>query len=138
MYELKTKQNETSVTEFLDNLSDLQKKKDSYKLLDLFKNVTGEEPMMWGSSIIGFGSCHYKYPSGQEGDWMLSGFSPRKQALTLYIMSGFEEFEEMLKKLGKHKTGKSCLYLNKLADVDMEILKEMIKKSVKTFAKRYA
>jgi len=94
------------------------------------QEVTGEEPVMWGTSIIGFGSYHYKYTSGQEAEWFLSGFSPRKQSLTLYIMSGFDEYEPLLAKLGKYKTGKSCLYINKLADVDQDILKDLISKSV--------
>ncbi|MBV7338085.1 DUF1801 domain-containing protein [Chloroflexi bacterium TSY] len=94
------------------------------------KEVTGEEPQMWGTSIIGFGSYHFKYASGREGDWMLVGFSPRKQNLTLYIMPGFENYDELLGNLGKHKTGKSCLYINKLADVDQGVLKKLVKQSV--------
>ncbi|MEJ2757339.1 MAG: DUF1801 domain-containing protein [Anaerolineales bacterium] len=98
---------------------------------------TGETPQMWGDSIIGFGSYHYTYASGREGDWMLTGFSPRKQNLTLYIMDGFEEYEDLLKDLGKFKTGKSCLYINKLADVDTNVLKKLVKASVTHMKKAY-
>jgi len=94
------------------------------------KKITGEEPVMWGSSIIGFGNYTYKYASGREGDWMLTGFSPRKQALTLYIMSGFDAYEGLLGKLGKFKTGKSCLYVKKMEDVDQDVLEELVKQSV--------
>ena len=95
------------------------------------KKITKEEPKMWGPSIIGFGSYHYKYASGREGDFFLTGFSPRKQSLTLYIISGFKRYDELMKKLGKHKTGSSCLYINKLEDIDMKVLKELITESVK-------
>jgi len=88
------------------------------------------EPEMWGDSIVGFGSYHYKYASGREGDWFITGFSPRKQNLTLYIMSGFDECDQLLNKLGKHSTGKSCLYIKKIEDVDIDVLKELVKKSV--------
>jgi len=94
------------------------------------KEVTGKEPEMWGDSIIGFGSYHYKYASGREGDWFVTGFSPRKQNLTLYIMGGFDNYDVLLGKLGKHKTGKSCLYINKLDDVDMDVLKTLVRASV--------
>lgn len=95
------------------------------------EEITGEPAKMWGDSIVGFGSYHYKYASGQEGDWMLTAFSPRKQNLTLYIMPGFERYENLMKQLGKYKTGKSCLYIKKLEDVDLEVLKELIDLSVK-------
>jgi len=130
MAELKTKPNEESVIDFLQSVPDERKREDSFAILDLMKEVTGQEPKMWGDSIIGFGNYHYKYASGREGDWFVTGFSPRKQNLTLYIMSGFDEYEALLKKLGKYKTGKSCLYVNRLADVDMAVMKELIRKSV--------
>jgi hypothetical protein len=131
MAELKTRQNDQDVHEFLEGVSNEARKKDGYRVLELMRAATGVEPKMWGDSIIGFGSYHYKYASGREGDWFLTGFSPRKQNLTLYIMPGFEEYEGLMKKLGKYKTGKSCLYLNKLEDVDLAVLKTLIEKSVK-------
>ena len=134
MAELKTRQNDQDVHEFLEGVSNATRKKDCYEVLELMRAATGVEAKMWGDSIIGFGSYHYKYASGREGDWFLTGFSPRKQNLTLYIMPGFEEYEGLLKKLGKHKTGKSCLYLNKLEDVDQEVLKTLIEESVKKMA----
>ena len=134
MAELKTRQNDQDVHEFLEGVSNATRKKDCYEVLELMRAATGMEAKMWGDSIIGFGSYHYKYASGREGDWFLTGFSPRKQNLTLYIMPGFEEYEGLLKKLGKHKTGKSCLYLNKLEDVDQEVLKTLIEESVKKMA----
>lgn len=130
MAELKTQKNAASVEEFLNSVENERKRADSFRVLELMREVTGEEPAMWGTSIVGFGSYHYKYASGREGDWFLAGFSPRKQSLTLYIMSGFEEYDALLSKLGKHKTGKSCLYLNKLDDVDEQILRKLVKKSV--------
>jgi hypothetical protein len=130
MAELKTQKNDASVEEFLDSVANEKKRQDSYAILELMKDVTGEEPAMWGTSIVGFGSYHYQYASGREGDWFLVGFSPRKQNLTLYIMSGFDEYESLLEDLGKHKTGKSCLYINKLEDVDRSTLRELVEKSV--------
>lgn len=130
MTELKTQRNDASVEEFLDSVDKEKKRQDSYAILKLMKEVTGEEPAMWGTSIVGFGSYQYKYASGQEGEWFLVGFSPRKQNLTLYIMSGFDEYESLLGDLGKYKTGKSCLYINKLEDVDLSTLRELVEKSV--------
>lgn len=130
MAELKTRPTDESVTRFLDSIENEPKRRDAYAILELMREVTGEEPQMWGDSIIGFGSYHYKYASGREGDWFLTGFSPRVQNLTLYIMSGFDAYDNLLSKLGKHKTGKSCLYVNKLADIDKETLKELISESV--------
>jgi hypothetical protein len=101
------------------------------------KEVTSTEPGMWGNSIVGFGSYHYKYESGREGEWFLTGFSPRKQNLTLYIMSGFTRYNELLKKLGKYKTGKSCLYIKKLEDIDIRILKELVTQSVDHLSKSH-
>src|SRR3990172_5009026 len=131
MAELKTKQTKASVEKFLNSVKDEKKREDSFKILELMKKITKEEPKMWGPSIIGFGNYHYKYASGREGDWFLTGFSPRKQNLTLYIMSYLEKHKDLIKKLGKHKTGKGCLYINKLVDVDMNVLKELITASVK-------
>lgn len=129
--ELKTKPTSTDVEKFLNSIENEKRKKDAFVILDLMKKVTKEEPKMWGASIIGFGSYHYKYESGREGDWFLAGFSPRKTNFSIYIMSGFKEFDELLSKLGKHKTGSSCLYINKLEDVDLSILKKMVTLSVK-------
>lgn len=130
MTELKTKRNQGDVNAFLNSLTDEKKRLDSFIVLELMKTITGKEPEMWGDSIIGFGSYHYKYASGREADWFLVGFSPRKQNLTLYIMSGFDEYDQLLGKLGKHSTGKSCLYIQKIEDVDMDGLKELVKRSV--------
>jgi len=129
MYELKTKLNNKNVLEFIMSIEHDKRREDSLKLLDIFDEVTGEEPKMWGDSIVGYGLYHYKYASGQEGDWMRTGFSPRKQALSLYLMNGFSNNEELLSKLGKYKTGKGCLYINKLEDIDLDVLKKLIKKS---------
>lgn len=130
MTELKTKVSNANVIEFITSVPDDSKREDSLKLLKMFEKITGEKAMMWGESIIGFGQYHYKSEkSRQEGDWMLTGFSPRKSALTLYIISGFEGTEELLKKLGKHKKSVGCLYINKLADVDEKVLEEIITKS---------
>jgi hypothetical protein len=130
MSELKTIKNDASVAGFLDAVENETRRKDAFALLKLMKEVTGEEPAMWGPSIVGFGSYHYTYASGREGDWPIVGFSPRKRNLTLYIMDGFDEYGSLLAKLGKHTTGKACLYINKLADVDMDVLRELVKKSV--------
>jgi len=131
MSELKTKLNNKSVLKFINSVKDEKKRRDSLAILNMMKKITKEEPKMWGDSIIGFGSCHYKYASGREGDWFLTGFSPRKQNFSLYIMSGFKEYGELLKKLGKHKTSKACLYIKSLEDIDTKTLKELITKSVK-------
>ena len=133
----KTVANTASVKEFLDAVEDPQKKEDSYTLLELMSQITGEPPVMWGPSIVGFGQYHYKYESGREGDMLLTGFSPRKQNLTLYIMAGFERYEDLMKKLGKHSTGKSCLYIKKLSDVDMEVLTEIISTSFEHYNTKY-
>lgn len=130
MSTIKTLVNDTSVTDFINAVPDETKRNDSLTLLALFEKVTGEKPKMWGSSMIGFGQYHYKSErSKQEGDWLLTGFSPRKQNLTLYIISGFDDNTDLLKDLGKHKTSVGCLYVNKLADVDLTVLEKIIKKS---------
>ena len=137
MSELKTKQHDGDVNEFLDAVENPRRREDSRRVLELMREVTGEPPKMWGSSIVGFGSYHYRYASGREGDWMLTGFSPRKQNLTIYIMPGFSDFTDLLAKLGKHRTSKSCLYLNKLADIDLEVLAELVRESVALMNARY-
>ncbi len=131
MAELKTKINDKSVDDFLNSVPEEKKRKDSYTIKKIMEEITGEPAKMWGDSIVGFGSYHYKSKSGQEGDWMLTAFSPRKQSLTVYIMPGFERYEHLMDQLGKYKTGKSCLYIKKLEDVDMEVLKELVEVSVK-------
>ena len=123
---------------FLNSVPDEKKRQDSFEVLELMTEVTGMQPEMWGDSIIGFGSYHYKYASGREGDWMLTGFSPRKQNLTLYIMPGFEKYDQLLSKLGKHSIGKSCLYVKKLEDVDTDVLKELVQQSVEHLQKTNA
>jgi len=135
MAELKTKPTDESVTKFLNNIENDRKREDSYAVMELMREVTGEEPQMWGKSIIGFGRYHYKYASGREGEWFLVGFSPRVQNLTLYIMSGFDLYDDTLARLGKYKTGKSCLYVNKLTDVDKAVLRELVLESVEHMKK---
>lgn len=134
MAELKTKPTVESVSDFLKRVEDKGRRDDCLTVIDIMKDVTKEEPTMWGSSIVGFGRYHYKYESGREGEWMITGFSPRKNDLTLYIMGGLDAFPDVMKRLGKHKTGKSCLYIKKLADVDLKVLKELVEKSVKKMA----
>ena len=135
MAELKTKPNEQSVKDFLGGIADEKRRQDCFTVLELMKKVTEQEPKMWGAGIVGFGNYKYKYESGREGVWFITGFSPRKQNLTLYLMSGFSRYNELLAKLGKHKTGKSCLYINKLEDVNLQILEEMIENSVENVNK---
>ena len=137
MAELKTKANDASVEDFLNNDAKGKKREDSFKILELMKKITKEEPKMWGPSIVGFGSYHYKYESGREGDFFLTGFSPRKQNLTIYIMLGFKRYNELMKKLGKFISSKSCLYIKKLEDIDMKVLKELITESVKYMIQKY-
>ena len=130
MTQIKTKQNDQSVEDFLNEIADEKKRQNSFTILELMKKATGQEPKMWGANIVGFGSYNYKYESGREGEWFLAGFAPRKTNLTLYIMSGFSKYTELLAKLGKHKTGNSCLHINKTEDVNLDVLREMIEKSV--------
>jgi hypothetical protein len=138
MAEVKTKPTGKSVKAFIDAIPDEKKRKDSRVILKIMKKATGANPKMWGPSIIGLGSYHYKYASGREGDWLLIGFSPRKQALTLYIMSGFKRYDALLAKLGKFKTGKAYLYIKRLEDVDMKVLETLIAQSVKHMKRRHA
>lgn len=139
MATLKTTLNDASVEDFIGKVADEQQRDDSFTLLKLFIKITGEEPKMWGPSIIGFGSYHYKSErSSQEGDWPITGFSPRKQNLTLYIMPGFGDFQELLGKLGKHKTSVGCLYIKRLSDVDMKVLEKLIAATFAAMKKKYA
>jgi hypothetical protein len=132
----KTVPTEQSVEQFLNTIEDERKRKDSFTVVELMKQATGMEPTMWGSSIVGFGNHHYKYESGREGDIMIAGFSPRKQALTFYGLGSFFEDEQTLKKLGKFTTGKGCLYIKRLDDVDVPTLKHMMEESFKQAATR--
>ena len=134
MVELKTKETKESVSAFLKKIADKTRRDDCLAVVDIMREATGEEPRMWGSSIVGFGRYHYKYASGREGEWMVTGFSPRKGDLTLYLMLGFERFPALMKRLGKFKTGKSCLYVKRLADIDEDVLKELVKTSVDKMA----
>ncbi|GIN72898.1 hypothetical protein J14TS2_33730 [Bacillus sp. J14TS2] len=130
MYELKTKETDSSVIEFIENVESPRKREDGYKLLDIFTETTGYKAKMWGPSIIGFGKYHYKYASGHEGDAPLVGFSPRKAKISLYFATGDTQRDELLKVFGKHTTGKACVYINKVADIHVDVLKELIKQSV--------
>lgn len=136
MATLKTAPTGGSVAAFLDAITDEDRQRDCRKVLQIMKRVTRSQPRMWGTSIVGFGTYHYKYESGREGDWFLAGFAPRKSDLTLYIMSGFPRHEALMKKLGKYKTGKSCLYIKRLDDVDAGVLEELVRRSVAYVAKR--
>ena len=130
MSELKTKCNNSSVIDFINSIEHKGKKKDAFEILKIMQKVTKESPRMWGTSIIGFGSLHYKYASGRKGDWFKCGFSPRKSMFSLYLMGcDISKAKNILNRLGKHKTGKGCLYINKLADINEEVLKELIKES---------
>lgn len=130
MAELKTKKTELSVDAFIKKIPEAQKRKDSFTIIELMEKATKARGKLWGTSIIGFGDRHLKYESGRELDWFVMGFSPRKQNLTLYITGTVEKQQSLLKKLGKHKTGKGCLYINKLEEVDMAVLKEIINKGL--------
>jgi Domain of unknown function (DU1801) len=129
MAENKTTPNDQSVEQFLNAIADEQKRTDSFTLVDLMRQVTGMDPRMWGSSIVGFGSYHYTYDSGREGDTILAGFSPRKQNLTIYNMGGIDPDDDLLKKLGKYTAGKGCLYIKRLDDIDLPTLKRLIEVS---------
>lgn len=134
---LKTKVTSVSIAAFLNAVENDKKRKEAKQVLKLVKAITGVKPKMWGPSIIGFGTYHYKYDSGREGDMPKIGFSPRKSALTIYIMPGFPRFKELMSKLGKHKTGKACLYINKLDDVDLDVLKQLITESWDYMTNKY-
>ncbi|MEP1033720.1 DUF1801 domain-containing protein [Ekhidna sp.] len=138
MAELKTQPNDQSVEAFIESIEPEWKRDDARELLKLLGNISGEKAVMWGDSIVGFGNYHYKYESGREGDWFLAGFSPRKTSMTIYMMAGFEGQDILLEQLGKHKKSVGCLYVKKLADVDIKVLAQMTKKSIEMLKKRYA
>lgn len=133
----KTKPNKVSPLEFIELVENRTRREDALVLLEMMQKITGEEPVMWGPSIIGFGSYHYKYESGREGDMCRTGFSPRKQSLSLYIMGDSEHYQELLDRLGKHKKSKGCLYINKLSDVDIEVLEKLIRKGLEVLENEY-
>ena len=137
MAALKTRPTNASVDAFLDGVDQDDRREDARHLLALVQRVTQEPPRMWGDRIVGFGSYHYRYASGREGDWPLIGLSPGKRNLTLYIMPGFDDYQPLLAKLGKHRTGKSCLYLNRLQGIDMRALEDLVRQSVADMRRRY-
>jgi hypothetical protein len=137
MYELKTKETDNSVIEFIEQVDSPKKREDAYRLLDIFTETTGFEAKMWGPSIIGFGAYHYKYATGHEGDAPIVGFSPRKAKISLYFAPGEKKREELLKVFGKHTTGKACVYINKVADINEDVLKEMINVSITFLTEMY-
>lgn len=137
MADLKTKETKASVSAFLNAIDDPQKRKDCKAIAAMMRKATGARAKMWGPSIVGYGRYHYKYESGREGEFMRAGFSPRKQAITLYIMTGFKAYDPLMKKLGKHKTGKSCLYIKSLSDVDTDVLEKLINASVDAMREKY-
>lgn len=137
MSDPKTRPSDASVEAFIEAVEHPRRREDARILLELMRRVTGEEPVMWGPSIVGFGRYRYRYASGQEGDWPIAGFSPRKQNLSIYILPGFGDYDDLLSRLGKHKTGKSCLYVNKLADVDMDVLERLVRATTAEMKRRY-
>lgn len=136
-YQLKTKKNSASVSTFLSAVEDTDRRKDTRAVLALMKRITKKPPKMWGKSIVGFGEYHYKSKSGIEGVWPLTGFSPRKGSLTIYIMPGFAEYPELMERLGTYKTGSSCLYVKRLSDIDLDVLEKLVAVSVADMKKRY-
>jgi hypothetical protein len=130
MAEPKTKRNDGDVATFLASVPDPGRRADAEAVCELMAEVTGEPPTMWGAAIVGFGSKHYRYASGREGDWPVVGLSPRKQSLTLYLMDGFDHHGDLLDQLGKHSLGKSCLYIKRLSDVDVSVLRRLVEASV--------
>ncbi len=137
MADLKTQRTTASVDAFVAAIEDEQRRRDCITIAAMMKEITGAEPAMWGDAIVGFGAYHYTYASGRSGDWPLVGFSPRKQNLALYLMPGFAEQSDLLKRLGRHKTGKACLYINRLSDVDVAVLRELIARSVDAMRRMY-
>ena len=137
MAENKTRPTRASVTVFMSTIEDPGMRADAKKVAAMMRRATGKRATMWGSRIVGYGSYHYRYDSGREGDFLITGFSPRKQALTVYIMPGFSHFEELMSKLGKYRTGKSCLYIKRLSDVDEKVLERLIEGSVRQMRKQY-
>ena len=138
MAEPKTKPTGSSVSAFLKTVADEDRRRDCLAVVKIMKEATWAEPRMWGPSIVGFGTYHYKYASGREGDWPLTSFSPRKNDLTLYNMGGFGRYEPLMSRLGKYKHGKACLYIKRLADIDLAVLKELVKASVEHVARSHA
>ena len=137
MAEAKTKPTKASVTQFLNEIPDPARRADCFTVAQMMEEITGSKPQMWGESIVGFGSYHYKYASGQEADWPLMGFSPRKRDLTLYLMPGFQQHKDLMAQLGKHSTGVSCLYIKRLSDLHLPTLKKLIRDSVKRSKKAF-
>jgi hypothetical protein len=133
----KTQQTSQSPEDFIASVGHSGRRHDARRLLDIFSDATGLAPRMWGPSIIGYGRYHYKYESGRQGDFMLTGFSPRQSNLSLYIIPGYENLQDKLDRLGKHKTGKSCLYINRLADIDEAVLREIIEYDIQYMRARY-
>lgn len=133
----KTIENDDSVEAFLNAVPNEQKKADCYRIKEMMEEITGHSPKMWGKSLVGFDSYHYKYETGREGDMLKVGFSPRAQNLTIYIMPGFERYDSLMEKLGKYKTGKSCLYIKRLTDIDEQVLRTLIKESFDHMTKKY-
>jgi len=138
MTKAKTLPTNDSVTSFIDALDNEQRKKDSHKLLKIFAEITGQPAVLWGTAIVGYGSYHYVYASGREGDWMKTGFSPRKSGMSVYLMNGYDDYQQQLKQLGKFKKGKSCLTVNKLEDIDLDILSKMIEHSYQWMCDKYS
>lgn len=138
MAENKTQPTQQKVSEFIAGIEDTRKRSDCRELMKLMRKVTGNRAKMWGTSIVGFGKYHYRYASGREGDFFLTGFSPRKQALTIYIISGFEAHSKLMEKLGKFKTGKSCLYVKSLDDINRSVLDQLVRESVAYMRKTYS
>lgn len=137
MYKLKTKETDNSVIEFIESVDSPKKREDAYQLLDIFTETTGYKAKMWGPSIIGFGAYHYKYDSGHEGDAPLVGFSPRKAKISLYFATGDTEREDLLKDFGKHTTGKTCVYINKVTDIHVDVLQALINQSIRFLKETY-
>lgn len=137
MAENKTTETNASVDKFINSVKDESIREDCIAIIKMMKSITKEDPKLWGTSMVGFGTYHYKYDSGREGDFFLTGFAPRKQNISIYLMGGFDKQKANLKKLGKHKTGASCLYIKSLKDIDVKVLKEMISQSVKEIKNLY-
>jgi hypothetical protein len=137
MAQLETARTDASVDDFIDGIDDGGRREECRTVLRLMKRVTGRDPAMWGATIVGFGSYHFTYDSGREGDWFLTGFSPRKRSLTLYVMAGFDRWKSLMARLGKHTTGKSCLYIKRLSDIDLDVLEELVSASVEHMRNRY-
>ena len=137
MAALKTQENDASVLDYLATVEPERRRRESAALLEMMRRVTGCEPRMWGSSIVGFDRYAYKYDSGREGEWFVTGFAPRKQAMTVYVMLGFGHHDDLMARLGKHKTGRSCLYINKLDDVDEAVLEELVRLGYRDMKARY-